>query len=134
MKLDCFFRGNVLIEGDLNVHVDYYGGCSDKFIGIHRYGLKQHVARLTPAKGHTLDLITTRESGVLDFPEVSAAGLCNSKGDGHRIVTCKLNVRCSSKIKEERVFRLFRDINIVDLKDDLRKSAKILMSCYEHTT
>ena len=57
--------------------------------------------------------------------EVSAAGLCNSKGelpDDHHIITCKLNMRCSSKIKEERVFRSFRDINIVDFKNDLRNT------------
>ena len=59
------------------------------------------------------------------FPEVSAVGLCNSKGelpDDHCIFTCLLEMRRPGKIKEERVFRFFREINIVDFKDDLRKS------------
>ena len=70
-----------------------------------------------------------------------AAGLCNSKGEPaeHRIVTCLLEMRCPGEIKEERVFRSLREINIVDFKDDLRKallsqttdeSANELLSAY----
>ena len=53
--------------GDFNVHVDCSGEDSDKFIGLlDRYGLKQHVAEMTHARGHTLDLIITLESGGLE--------------------------------------------------------------------
>ena len=46
-------------------------GDLDKFIGLlDRYGLKQHVSEMTHARGHTLDLIITRERAV-DSSEVS---------------------------------------------------------------
>ena len=66
---------------------------------------------------------------------MSATDLCNSKGelpDDHRIVTCLLEMRRPGKIKEERVFRSFREINIVDFKDDLRKA--LFSQTDEHTT
>ena len=53
----------------------------------------------------------------------SVANMCNSKGrlpDDHHIVTCLLEMRRRpGKIKEERVFRSFQEVTIVDFKDDL---------------
>ena len=52
--------------------------------------------------------------------ELSAACLSNSKGelpDGHRIVTCVLEMRRPGKIREERVF-LMNDMNGIMTKSE----------------
>ena len=55
-------REELLIVGDFNIHVDSSKNKSQGFLDIlNANGLTQHVTRPTHQKGHTLDLVITRE-------------------------------------------------------------------------
>ena len=60
-------KGRLLIVGDFNIHVDASDNVhSLKFLDLlHSLGLRQHVNVQTHNKGHTLDLIITRETDSL---------------------------------------------------------------------
>jgi len=55
-------KENLLISGDLNIHVDnIHNSDAKKFSDLlESFGLKQHVTGPTHKDGHTLDLIVTR--------------------------------------------------------------------------
>ena len=59
-------REELLIVGDFNIHVDSSNNESKGFLDIlNANGLTQHVTNPTNQKGHTLDLVITREQSNL---------------------------------------------------------------------
>ena len=59
-------REELLIVGDFNIHVDSSNNESKGFLDIlNANGLTQHVTSPTHQKGHTLDLVITREQSNL---------------------------------------------------------------------
>ena len=68
---------------DANLHLDYMTLCNTKnFLHIlESSGLQQHIHEPTHHLGHTLDVISSRDTGsILTDVEVSGIGLCNDNG------------------------------------------------------
>ena len=59
-------REELLIDGDFNIHVDSSNNESQSFLYIlNAHGLTQHMTSQIQQKGHTLDLVITREQSTL---------------------------------------------------------------------
>ena len=86
----------LLIVGDFNIHVDSSNNESQSFLDIlNANGLIQHVKSSTHQKGHTLDLVITREqSNLLKRPPVVfLSGVSSSSSSLDQFaVLCYLNV------------------------------------------
>ena len=90
-------REELLIVGDFNIHVDSSNNESQGFHDIlTANGLTQHVTSPTHQKGHTLDLVITREQIILlrGSPIVFISGVsdANSSSLDDYAVLCYLNV------------------------------------------
>ena len=115
----------VLIVGDFNIHVDTVNSLSDSFTNIlDANGLKQHVDQPTHRKGHTLDLVITRDtSGLLRSPPViSISGVGDLTGASscdHYAVWCYLNIARPKTISKTVTYRSLRKIPIHDYRADI---------------
>ena len=71
----CCYNYDVIITGDLNFHFDNVNDAdSVRFNGtLEARGLVQHVVGSTHKKGHTLDVVSTRDisSLLIGMPTVS---------------------------------------------------------------
>ena len=91
-------REELLIVGDFNIHVDSSNNESKGFLDIlNANGLTQHVISPTHQKGHTLDLVITREQSNLlsGSPIVFISGVSDASSSSsldHYAVLCYLNV------------------------------------------
>ena len=115
----------LLIVGDFNIHVDTVNSLSDSFTNIlDANGLKQHVDQPTHRKGHTLDLVITRDtSGLLRSPPViSISGVGDLTGASscdHYAVWCFLNIARPKTISKTVTYRSLRKIPIHDYRADI---------------
>ena len=115
----------LLIVGDFNIHVDTVNSLSDSFTNIlDANGLKQHVDQPTHRKGHTLDLVITRDtSGLLRSPPVvSISGVGDLTGASscdHYAVWCYLNIARPKTISKTVTYRSLRKIPIHDYRADI---------------
>ena len=115
----------LLIVGDFNIHVDTVNSLSDGFTNIlDANGLKQHVDQPTHRKGHTLDLVITRDtSGLLRSPPViSISGVGDLTGASscdHYAVWCYLNIARPKTISKTVTYRSLRKIPIHDYRADI---------------
>jgi len=80
--------------------------------------LIQHVTGATQEKGHTLDLVITREtdSVLLDSPKIG-----HSISD-HAVVNCSLDSFKSSLSKKSITYRKIKDTDIAAFKENLNSS------------
>ena len=91
------------------------------FRGLNRFSRRV----INKIVGHfNVNLIITRESSRLirGIPEMSASGLCNSKVELMTIALLRVFQKCGVQVKSKRKEFFFRDVNIVDIKDELRKT------------
>ena len=115
----------LLIVGDFNIHVDTVNSLSDSFTNILDANcLKQHVDQPTHRKGHTLDLVITRDtSGLLRSPPViSISGVGDLTGASscdHYAVWCYLNIARPKTISKTVTYRSLRKIPIHDYRADI---------------
>ena len=115
----------LLIVGDFNIHVDTVNSLSDSFTNIlDANGLKQHADQPTHRKGHTLDLVITRDtSGLLRSPPViSISGVGDLTGASscdHYAVWCYLNIARPKTISKTVTYRSLRKIPIHDYRADI---------------
>ena len=115
----------LLIVGDFNIHVDTVNSLSDSFTNIlDANGLKQHVDQPTHRKGHTLDLVITRDtSGLLRSPPViliSGVGdLTGASSCDHYAAWCYLNIARPKTISKTVTYRSLRKIPINDYRQKL---------------
>ena len=115
----------LLIVGDFNIHVDTVNSLSDSFTNIlDANGLKQHVDQPTHRKGHTLDLVITRDtSGLLrSAPVISISGVGDLTGASscdHYAVWCYLNIARPKTISKTVTYRSLRKIPIHDYRADI---------------
>ena len=115
----------LLIVGDFNIHVDTVNSLSDSFTNIlDANGLKQHVDQPTHRKGHTLDLVITRDtSGLLRSPPViSISGVGDLTGASscdHYAVWCYLNIARPKTISKTVTYRSLRKIPIHNYRADI---------------
>ncbi|CAG2217672.1 unnamed protein product [Mytilus edulis] len=120
---------DIILTGDLNFHLDDKFDCdARKFTEtLSDRGLVQHVVGATHVRGHTLDVIITREDSsiVIGIPSIEELHLCNDKGVpslDHFAVHCSLNVNKPPKKRESMKFRKLEEIVIDDFNTDINCS------------
>ena len=89
--------GELILVGDFNFHVDQAADPdARKFLGfLESFNLKQHVSQPTHQKGHTLDLVITKDNGNI----IKIIGTDHSVTSDHSCVLFTLNFPKPSKIK-----------------------------------
>ena len=78
----------------------------------------QHVSGPTHTKGHTLDLVITRDSDTL----VSNVKTDSSLPSDHSAIKCELAISRPPATRKEIRFRKVRTVNIESFKEDIRNS------------
>ena len=85
-EIILLYKSSLVIEGDLNIHVDDLDDIHGKHLWdlLKSFGLVQQVSQPTHACGHTLDLIVMR-------PDTDVLDLCIDPPfySDHSLVTCK---------------------------------------------
>jgi exonuclease III len=115
--------GHLLIAGDFNYHVD---DCNDtealQFLSLlDTFGLVQHINVPTHKKGHTLDLVITRDGDSL----VSNI-LVNPPGiSDHCPIHFKIDLVKPGPIRREIIFRKMRNIDRHQFQEDITQSELI---------
>ncbi|KAK6167120.1 hypothetical protein SNE40_021219 [Patella caerulea] len=103
---------DIILTGDLNFHLDDKFDCdARKFTEtLTDHGLVQHVVGATHVRGHTLDVIITREDSsiLIGVPSVE--------------VHCNLNINKPPKKRESVKFRKFKEIVSGDFETDINSS------------
>ena len=114
------FPGHILINGDLNFHVnisDDREACTFLDL-IESADLQQHVTGATHMSGNTLDLILTRKADTL----VSNISILRAVPSDHFEVECSLSIRRPQPTKKRICYRKTRDINIDRFREDISSS------------
>ena len=117
---------DVIITGDLNFHLDNVNDADAvRFNGtLDAHGLVQHVVGPTHKKGHTLDVVITRDisSLLIGMPTVSEPCLGYTKGNpsgDHMAVCFRINLTKPDSVRQRVTFRKLRDICIPEFLKDL---------------
>ena len=110
---------DVIITGDLNFYLDNVNDADAvRFNGtLEAHGLVQHVVGPTHKKGHTLDVVITRDisSLLIGMPTVSEPCLGDTKGNpsGDHLALCfRINLTKPDSVRKPVTFRKLRDICI----------------------
>jgi hypothetical protein len=119
-----------IVTGDLNFHLDVKSdtdACHFTSI-LSAHGLIQHVSGATHKKGHTLDVVITREvsSLLLGSPTISDPCLSDKTGKpagDHLSVNFSINMKKPPRPKKDITYRKLRGICIDDFVTDLSKSS-----------
>ena len=117
---------DVIITGDLKFHLENVNDADAvRFNGtLEAHGLVQLVVGPTHKKGHTLDVVITRDisSLLIAMPTVSDTCLGNTKGNpsgDHMAVCFKINLTKPDSVRQLVTFRKLRDICILEFIKDL---------------
>ena len=109
----------VIITGDLNFHLDNVNDADAvRFNGtLEAHGLVQHVLGPTHKKGHTFDVVITRDisSLLIGMPTVSEPCLGDTNGNpsgDHLAVCSRINLTKPDSVRQSVTFRKLRDICI----------------------
>lgn len=124
----------LVITGDLHFHVDNPNDSEgNKFIlTLEEHGLLQHVVGATHTKGHTLDVLITRNtSSVLGgLPTIQDPVLCDNNGNAagdHFAVHALLRVAKPPKERKTVTFRRMKQLDIEMSKSDIDSSSLFLI-------
>jgi hypothetical protein len=122
------FEKDVIIVGDLNFHLDVPNDNDAKaFTGIlDSCGMMQYVNEPTHVRGHTLDVIITRDNtNLVSDITVLDPGLCDDKGNikrDHFAVSFKANASKPSLERKYVTYRKLRAIDIDSFRQDILNS------------
>ena len=112
---------DVIITGDLNFYLDNVNDADAvRFNGtLEAHGLVQHVVGPTHKKGHTLDVVITRDisSLLIGMPTVSEPCLGDTKGNpsGDHLALCfRINLTKPDSVRKPVTFRKLWDICILE--------------------
>lgn len=129
----------IILTGDLNFHLDDPNNIdSRRFLEtLEVHGLCQRVVGATHNRGHTLDVLITRQSSrIFDgSPTIEDPSLFDSKGNSsgdHLAICAYLNILKSAREQKTISFRNFRNVSTVDLVNDITES-KTLQSLHGST-
>ena len=117
---------DVIITGDPNFHIDNVNDADAvRFNGtLEAHRLVQHVVGPTHKKGHTLDVVITRDisSLLIGMPTVSEPCLGDTKGNpsgDHQALCFRINLTKPDSVRQSVTFRKLRDILIPEFIKDL---------------
>ena len=119
----------LLITGDLNFHLDNVNLSDTRKFDetLSDHGLVQHVQGATHNKGHTLDVVITRDNITIMQTTPSVRDPClfdrngNQSGDHFALFT-SLEISKPPKQRNTVSYRKFSEINTTDLIQDLNTS------------
>ncbi len=119
----------LIILGDVNIHMDdtsNYNTC--KFTeSLQTTGLKQHINEPTHYKGHTIDVLISRDdSQLLDDITVTDIGLADNNGkviNDHYAITFTILQLINEPKTEEVSYRKLRSIDTDNFRRDISMSA-----------
>ena len=134
------FTEPLIISGDSNIHVDMsHSPDTIRFRDLlDSMGLMQHVKRPTHEKGHTLDLIITRQCDNI----VATEPLAERYFSDHAAIICELTIIRSKQSVKHAEYRKLKSINVQQFRDDIRNSnlcvdppsaLDTLVDCYNRT-
>ena len=118
----------VIITGDINIHIDDNNNSHTRSLMhiLESTGLKQHVQGPTHYKGHTLDILLSRDkSDILYNVQVTDIGLSDDDGNltcDHYAVTCNIQELSIPPQKKQVTYRKLKDINLDAFCSDIRAS------------
>ena len=119
----------IIITGDLNFHLDNLNDSdARKMLDILAdHNLIQHVQGATHNRGHTLDVVITRENSpiLLDAPLIQDPCLCDVKGNpagDHLALFSRLRISKPSFKRQTVNIRKYREIIMEDFISDLELS------------
>ena len=120
----------VIFIGDYNFHMDQPDDPKvKKFIEILKtFNLTQHITEPTHEKGHTIDLLITRENSLLTSHKV-----CEQLSD-HNIILGYMNIQKPKCPKKEITFRNLKKIDKEKFKEDIKKIADESLNINDLTT
>ena len=114
-------KNRLLLCGDFNLHVD---NCNDKeatdFLHLmSSYGLIQHVTSATHSRGHTLDLLFTRDADNL----VKEVSIMDTLMSDHFWVLCNLAIQKPKPTPKVIAYRKLKDIDVEAFRTDILESS-----------
>ena len=116
--------GKLLVLGDFNIHIEK---STDEVAQklrdlVYSFNLEQHINQATHEKGHTLDLVMTRE----DESIVSSLSVTPAAFSDHHVV--KFNIPGKTTIGEQKTIKVrnLKGIDISKLKEDIEMSLRDL--------
>ena len=117
-----------IIVGDINFHLDSPSNRDAlKFVSLlQSCGMQQHVNESTHVRGHTLDVVITRDnSSIVSDINVVDPGICDSTGNVSRDHFAVIFKACAAKpapVRKIVSFRKLRSIDAASFKQDIVKS------------
>ena len=120
---------NIIITGDLNFHLDIPSDRDTiKFNSVlQSCGMLQHVKEPTHVRGHTLDVVITRETDkILSCLDVSDPGLLDKSGKitrDHFAVVFSAHAAKPRPVRKTVSFRKLRAIDVDSFKQDIISSS-----------
>ena len=109
----------LILPGDFNFHTDVASDVDAQVFSdlLTSMGLKQHVTVPTHIRGHTLDLLITREHD----PVICSAPVADRYLSDHASVLCSLNSPKPGHVVKEISYRKLKSIDFDSLCSDLTK-------------
>jgi hypothetical protein len=119
---------NTYIIGDTNFHVDNATDSNAKAFlsAINTCGMSQLVSEPTHVKGHTLDIVISKDTDTsISHVCVTDPGLCDRDGNvsgDHYAVTFVTNLKKPACVTKEVSYRKVKDIDTVAFRQELHSS------------
>ena len=108
LEMMVTMKEELIITGDINIHMDESSTHANKFRGIlETFNMKQHVKFSTHKEGHTLDVIITHKESEL------VQNIFSNEYDvsHHYLINFTVTMETEFKFEKEIKFRKLRDIN-----------------------
>ena len=121
----------LIILGDINLHLDIPDNTHVlKFNELlHSNGLTQHIEEATHIKGHTLDVLISRDScTIINNIEVFDACLCDNDGNNikdHYAIKCTIHHTIDVPNRKLISYRNLKDIDVEQFKKDIQISGSL---------
>lgn len=123
---------DIIIMGDLNFHLDKNDDVdARRFVNtLDCHGLSQHVVGATHVRGHTLDVVITREYSTIlkAVPEVEDPLIFDTNGNmtmDHYAVHCKLGIAKPPRERKRVSYRKYRAIDMDAFRSDIETSISL---------
>ena len=119
---------NTIITGDLNLHLDNQIDRETMRFNdvLQSSGMKQHVNEPTHVRGHTLDVVITREvDKIINNLEVTDPGLLDNLGkisNDHFAITFNVLAAKPPPVRKIVSFRKIHSINVDEFREEIANS------------
>ena len=124
-EFTCFLENialggdSILITGDFNIHMDTPNETYAKKLAdlCDAFGLIQHVKFPTHVKGHTVDLVISRECDRIQPDRIKRGDLISD----HFSIFCHLSIRCPKQEKRQITYRNIKSMDMDSFREDIKR-------------